>query len=130
MPLTHIYHKLNLMKKTVSLILPSIFYFLLSTTATYAASDDPPTICDFETVFSGLLGVALGFAGLAVFIVFILSGYKWLTAGTNEKSVQEARKGFTLAIAGLALMFGAWFILLFIQNFTGINVTVFTIPGC
>jgi hypothetical protein len=117
------------MSKFLIIYLLSTIYFLLSNSAAYAAAA-PPTICDLESVFSGVLRVALGFAGLAVFVMFILSGYKWLTAGTNEKAVQEARKGFTLAIAGLALIFAAWFILLFIQNFTGIDVTIFRIPGC
>jgi len=94
------------------------------------AAGEPPTICDLEGIFEGIVGVALGFGGLALFVMFIFSAYKWLTAGTNEKAVQEARKGFTLAILGLGLMVGAWFILLFIENFTGIKVTVFSIPGC
>ena len=94
------------------------------------AADKPPSICDFEKVFSGILGFALGFAGLAMFIMFIVGGYKWLTAGTNEKAVQQARGTFTLALLGLALTFGAWFALLFIKNFTGIDVTQFAIPNC
>jgi|SRR3972149_4653583 len=90
----------------------------------------PPTICVIERVFGGVLGMALGFVGLAVFLMFIYGGFKWLTAGTNEQNVQQARLTFIYAIAGLALTFGAWFILLFIKNFTGIEVTVFKIPGC
>jgi len=117
------------MKLIILFLLVTTYYLLFATSAVYAAAD-PPTICDLEGVFRGFLQFALGFAGLAVFIMFILSGYKWLTAGTNEKAVQEARQGFTLAVAGLALMFGAWFILLFIKNFTGIEVTIFRIPGC
>lgn len=90
----------------------------------------PPTICGFEGVIEGVLSFALGFAGLALFLMFIYGGFKWLTAGTNEKAVQQARGTFTWALVGLALIFGAWFILLFIENFTGIEVTVFSIPGC
>src|SRR3989344_1464569 len=42
----------------------------------------PPTICVIERVFGGVLGMALGFVGLAVFLMFIYGGFKWLTAGT------------------------------------------------
>ncbi len=90
----------------------------------------PPSICVIEDVFGGILGFALGVVGLAAFLMFIYGGYKWLTAGTNEESVKQARMTFVWAIVGIAMAFGAWFILLFVKNFTGIDVTVLRVPGC
>lgn len=118
------------MKKQIKNHLLIATYYLLLARPALASSGEPPTLCALETIFKGLLNVALGFGGLALFIMFIMSGYRWLTAGTNEKAIQQARAGFLYAIVGLALMIGAWFILLFIENFTGIEVTVFKIPGC
>ncbi len=96
--------------------------------AAAAVSPDPPKLCAIEQVMARVLEVALGLAGLAVFLMFIYGGFKWLTAGTDEKAVQQARGTFTMAITGLALAMVAWFILLFVQQFTGIQVTTFDIP--
>jgi ABC-type iron transport system FetAB permease component len=86
-------------------------------------------LCDLEYVFRRLLQVGIGLAGLALFVMFILGSYKWITAGANEKAAQEAKGTFTTAVAGFALFIFAWFILRFIQEFTGIQVTVFSIPA-
>ena len=110
----------------------SSYLVWLSTPAPILAAkgSEPPTICLVETIFSNILVFAISFAGLAAFIMFLYGGFKWLTAGTNEKQVQQARGTYTLAILGLTLTIGAWFILRFVSDFTGIDVTIFTIPGC
>ena len=95
-----------------------------------ASGDEPPTLCAIQNVFGGIIRFALGFAGLALLIMFIMGGFKWLTAGTNEEAVQNARKTFIYAIVGLGLTIGAWYMLIFIKQITGIDVTKFSIPGC
>jgi len=122
------YHKVDVVRNLIVVLFIVVYSLLAVASPVWAA--EPPTICDIENVLSGILGFALGFAGLAVFIMFILGAYKWLTAGTNEKAVQQARQTFVYAIMGLAFTMGAWFIFLFIERFTGIDVTVFRIPGC
>lgn len=94
------------------------------------SSDQPPTICVVEQIFSQILTYSLGFAGLALFIMIIIGSFRWLTAGTNEKTVQQARKTLVYALLGLALVVGAWYILQLVRQFTGIDVTSFGIPGC
>lgn len=116
--------------KRITYLLLTTYYFLLPSVVFALTPDKPPTICAVEGVFKGVLNFAFGFAGLALLVMFIMNGYKWLTAGTNEKGVQEARLGITYSIVGIALMIGAWFALLFIREFTGIDVTVFRIAGC
>jgi len=61
--------------------------------------------------------------------MFISGGFKYLTSGGNEKSVASASSTLTMAILGLVGIIASWLILKFIQNFTGVNVTIFQIPG-
>jgi hypothetical protein len=89
---------------------------------------EAPKLCQLGSVVTSILGVALGLAGLAVFIMFVYGAFRWLTAGANEKVVQEAKGTLTWAVIGLVLMLASFFILQLIYNFTGVDVTVFEIP--
>jgi glucose uptake protein GlcU len=88
---------------------------------------DVPTISELEKVFANVVRVALSFAGLALFIMLLVGGFKYLTAGEDPKAVEEARKTLTYAIGGLVLVAAAYLILVFIKQITGIDVTQFKI---
>ncbi len=45
------------------------------------------------------------------------------TAGGDPKKTQAAGQTITFAVFGLVAVIAAWFILLFIEKFTGVNVT-------
>jgi hypothetical protein len=62
-------------------------------------------------------------------VVFITGGFKLLTAGGDAKKAGEAQQTITLGVVGIIVAIGAWFILRLIQQFTGVNVTEFVIPG-
>lgn len=87
------------------------------------------TIQGFECIFINILNIATSLAGLAVFIMLLVGGFKYLTSGGDPKASQSARNTLTYAIAGLVLVIAAWFILKFIAEFTGVEVTIFKIPG-
>jgi len=80
-----------------------------------------------ECIFGRVIQVALGFAGVALFVMLLVGGFKYLTAGEDPKAVEEARKTLTYAIGGLVLIAAAFLILVFIKNFTGVDVTQFKI---
>jgi hypothetical protein len=86
------------------------------------------TIQGFECIVQIVLNYAIRLAGIAVFIMLIIGGFKYLTSGGDPKAKEAAQKTITYAIFGLALLLGSWLILLFINEFTGLNVTQFTIP--
>ncbi len=90
---------------------------------------DVATIHGFECIFYNILQVIVILAGLAFFYMFISGGFKYLTSGGNEKSVASASSTITMAIFGLIGIIASWLILKFIQDFTGVNVTIFRIPG-
>lgn len=87
------------------------------------------TLQCLECIFLAILHIAIRLAGLAVFIMLIIGGFKYLTAAGDPKSAQAAKNTITYAIFGLVLILFAWFILYFIEYFTGVKVTEFTIPS-
>lgn len=92
-----------------------------------ADNPEPAQFTDLETLFSGILNVALTVAIIAVFLMLLLGGFKYLTSGGDPKGNESAKNIITYAILGLLLMIGAWFILQLIKTFTGVEVTKFSI---
>jgi glucose uptake protein GlcU len=93
---------------------------------------DVPQLSELETVFTRVVQVALGFGGIVLFIMLLIGGFKYLTAGEDPKAVEEARKTLTYAIGGLVLVAAAYLVLVFVKQFTGVDVTQFKIyqaPG-
>jgi len=88
---------------------------------------DPVEIQDIEEIVKIVLNYAVRLAGIAVFIMLLVGGFKYLTAGGDPKKAEAAQKTITYAIFGLALLIGGWFILKLIQEFTGVPVTEFSI---
>ena len=81
----------------------------------------------FECVFAAVIHVLVRLGGVVVLVMFVAGGFKYLTAGGDPKKAQAAQQTITHAVIGIALMILAWFILWFIERFTGIPVTEFRI---
>jgi len=79
------------------------------------------TIKGFECIFQNVLNIVVRLAGIAVLIFIIIGGFQYLTAGGDPKKSESAKNTITYAILGLVLLILAWFILKFIQTFTGIK---------
>ncbi len=86
------------------------------------------TLQGLECLFRNLLGSITTLAGIAFGAMLVVGGFKLIFAGGDKQQIQKAKGVFTTAFIGLALMVIAWFILVIIEQFTGINVTIFTIP--
>lgn len=87
--------------------------------------NDPATIGDLEIIIKNLLNVLIPLAGIAVFVMFLLGGLQYLTAGGNPEKTKAAVGTITHAIFGLVLIILAWFILFFLETLTGVKVTEF-----
>lgn len=99
------------------------------TTGGAAGGSNPVRLQGFECIIRQILNLAVQFAGIAVFIMFIMGGFKYLTAGGDAKKTEAAQKTITSAIFGLALLLGGWLILLLIKQITGVDTLGrFTIP--
>lgn len=88
---------------------------------------DPATIKDLEGVFSNLVGIIIGFAAIALFILLFIGGFKYMNSGGDPQKVAAARSTLTYALGGFFLIIMAFLILLLIQNLTGANVTEFNV---
>ena len=66
-------------------------------------------------------------AGIILFIMLILGGFKYLTSAGNPENAAAAQKTITYAIIGIVIVALAYLILVLIQQFTGANVTQFTV---
>ena len=107
-----------------------------------AAQFDPGTIKnptgygDTATALGNLLtnavaAVVLG-GGVLLFLYLVYGGFRYLTAGGDEKAVQSAQKIMTNAIIGLLIIATAYFItdiLGTILGFGNIFNLVFPSPG-
>jgi hypothetical protein len=113
-----------------------VFLFLFSSPVlangdscwTDCVEDEVATIQCIECIFKNFLNIATTLAGLAVFIMFLAGGFKYLTSAGDPKGTESAKSTLTYAVLGLVLVIVAWFILQFIKEFTGVEVTEFEIP--
>lgn len=86
-----------------------------------------PTLDKLGIVFENLVSALLALGGIVLFVMLLLGGFKYLTAGGDPKKAEEAKKTLTYAIGGLVLLVGSFLILQLIQDITGANVTEFSI---
>ena len=92
-------------------------------------SNDVATIQGIECLFFNVLQVIVWVAGIAFLFMFINGGFQYMFSDNDPKKVAVASSTLTMAIAGLIGLIASFFILRFIQNFTGVNVTDFIIPN-
>ena len=88
---------------------------------------EPANFADLVVIVERILNIAIRLAGIAAFVMLIVGGFQYLTAGGDPKKTQAASSTITYAILGLIIVIAAWFILLFIEKFTGVKVTEFNI---
>lgn len=89
--------------------------------------DGVPTLRGLEGVFENVIQVVLGLAGIVLFIMLIMGGFRFITAGGDPKAIESAKKTLTYAIGGIVLIALSFLILRFISTFTGVDVTLFQI---
>ncbi len=90
--------------------------------------DDVATLQGFECLFRNLIGAITTLAGIVFAVMLVFGGFKLIFAGGDKQKISSAKNTFTYAVIGLGLMIITWFILLLIEEFTGITVTRFVIP--
>lgn len=87
-----------------------------------------PTIQCLEVVFGNILSVAIGLSVLALFVMFLVGGFRYLTSGGDPKATTAAKQTLTYAILGMGLLAIAFLIFKLIEYYTGVPVTKFSIP--
>ena len=88
---------------------------------------DVATIADLGTIFGNVVKDLLGLAGIVLFIMLLMGGFKYITSGGDPKAVEQAQKTLTYAIGGLIIILLAFLILVLIRTVTGVDVTSFSV---
>jgi hypothetical protein len=88
---------------------------------------DVATLRSLEGIFENIVTVVLGLGGVVLFIMLIMGGFQFITAGGDPKAIEGAKKTLTYAIGGIVLLALSFLILRFISTFTGVDVTQFKI---
>lgn len=73
-------------------------------------------------VVSMLLKNALLLAGLVFFFVLIFSGLQYILGGGNKEQIQKAGSSITNALIGLIIVFVSYWIIVIIEQITGLNI--------
>lgn len=92
-----------------------------------AAEGSIATVADFGDIFSNVVSYLLGFVAIVLFILLIIGGFKFITAGSDPKAAESAKKTLTSALAGLMIILLSYIILALITRITGVDVTSFKI---
>ncbi|MBI2551399.1 TrbC/VirB2 family protein [Candidatus Uhrbacteria bacterium] len=71
---------------------------------------------DFPTIIAGIINTLLGFLGVIAVLIILYSGFKWMTAGGNDKNVEEARKMLIYGVIGLVIILSAYGIASFVLD--------------
>ena len=88
---------------------------------------DPAGLQELEDIFKNIISAAAGFGFVALLVLLISAGFKYLLSAGEPKAVQSAHQTVTWALLGIVFMAVAWIILQLIHAFTGIDVTIFDI---
>ncbi len=90
-------------------------------------NSDVAKISDLGIIFKNVVSAALGFAGIVLFVLLLMGGFKYITSGGDPKATEEAQKTITYAILGLILILASYLILVLISKITGVDVTQFKV---
>ena len=85
------------------------------------------TIENLGCVFQSIVKSFLGFAGIILFILLVVGGFKYITSAGDPKSLEGAQKTLTYAIGGLIVVLISFLILVLITEITGVDVREFKI---
>ena len=90
---------------------------------------DVATIQCIVPLFRNIVVSLVQLSGVALFLMFIVGGFQFLTSGGNPKQLEQAKNTLTHAIIGVVVIVSSYLILKLVQQFTGVDVTQFTIPS-
>lgn len=66
--------------------------------------------CNIADIINKLIPYFFTFAGIALLVVLIASGFSYLTSGGDEKKVSQAQGKITAALAGFIIIIAAYWL--------------------
>ena len=126
-------------KKSLAKTAGAISLFVASATPILAGVGDGKTltisksgeggVSSISTLLSAVFNIAVVVAIIFVFLMLIMGGYGWITAGGDKAKVEEARTRITNALIGLAIVAAAWALIVIVGQFFGVSLNSITIPS-
>ncbi len=95
----------------------------LNTVATDAYGQTGEPSKSLQGIVTTIIRFALGFIGLILIVMFIVSGFQYMTAGGNEETVKQAVSRIRNAIIGLIIILAAYSITYFVTNKVAPTIT-------
>ncbi len=90
-------------------------------------NDVPATFKDLEVYFGNIVEILIGLGGIVFFIMLIVGGFNYMSAGGDPKQIEGASKTLTYAIGGIVLLALALLIFRVIEALTGVNLLEFRV---
>jgi len=87
----------------------------------------PAGINELESLYKYFIQIIVGLSFVALVVVLVWAGIRFLTSGGEAKAIQAAGQTITWALLGILFLIIAWLILLLIKAFTGVDVTIFNV---
>lgn len=81
----------------------------------------PRELTGLEDIFSNVVQSALALAGIILFLMLLVGGFKFITAGPDPKAAASARGTITFAILGMVFIALAFLVLRLLADFTGVQ---------
>ena len=96
-----------------------------------AVGAQPAGVKQLEQLITRIINLTVPIAFIALTVVLVMAGIKFITSGGEPKAIGAAGQTITWAFLGILFMVLAWLILSLIQAFTGVQVTQFSLkfPG-
>ncbi|MBN1169051.1 hypothetical protein JXA63_04135 [Candidatus Woesebacteria bacterium] len=88
---------------------------------------DVATLVGLEAVFANIIRVVVGLGTIVLFIMLIVGGFNYMTAGGDPQKSAAAKRTLTSAIVGITIIASAYMIIRIIEAITGANLTLFRI---
>lgn len=71
---------------------------------------------DLKEAIANIVNIVLSIMGIIFFVLFIIAGFKWMTAAGNEEAIESAKHIMTAAVIGLIITLLAWAISYWVVN--------------
>lgn len=79
-------------------------------------------LTQIENLFRQFINISVGAAFVALVVMLVWAGVRFLTSGGDAKALQSAGMTITWAILGMLFLVIAWLVLQLIAAFTGLDV--------
>lgn len=91
--------------------------------------NEPANIACLNVLFANLVQALVMIAGIALFIMLLVGGFKYLTSGGDAKKAESGRSTIMWAIIGIVVMVSSYAIIRVIEMITGVEgLLQFRIP--